>query len=146
MAEQPIQAKTIIFVAIVLAAVVGVLNVLKVDDEHTTMTDREREVLAAGNSSEELDPNTLKKRVEDSIRMLMSESTADRVEASRTFAQLMADEEERARVLELEPQVVSGMESALSMGKADPLPEVRENCRSAWTNLHAPSPEVNELP
>jgi hypothetical protein len=146
MAEQPIHAKQIVFVAAVLAAVVGVHLTLKVDDERTPVGNTGEGALVSGDSADELDPTNLEKRVKDNTRMLLSDSAADRMEAARTFALLLAEDENRERVLDLPADVVARMESAISEGKADPVQAVRENCRTAWMHLHVSSPAPSELP
>jgi hypothetical protein len=146
MAEQPIQGKTIVFVTVVLAAVVGVHMMLQVDDEHATVGNSGESTLATGDPAEQLDPNSLEKRVKDNTRMLLSDDPADRLQAARTFNKLLQDPQSRKNVVELDAELVAGMESALSRGQGDPVPRVRALCQNAWGNLHTTVETTPELP
>jgi hypothetical protein len=146
MAEQPISGKTIVFVAVVLAAVVGAHMMLQVDDERTNMGNSGPAGLTSGDSADQLDPTSLEKRVEDNTRMLLTGDRAQRVKASRMFAELLDSEEGREQVQGLQPEAREAMKSALSQGKGDSEAQVRENCREAWANLHVVATRTDELP
>jgi hypothetical protein len=84
--------------------------------------------------------------VEDNTRMMLSDSPADRLEASRRLNALISYEQTRQGILDLPDEVVTRLDGALSRGKADPVPEVRRNCEQAWAALHETTARTDELP
>lgn len=146
MDEDRLQPKTIVFVVLVLAVVVGLQILLNVDDTEGP-TGGGNALLAPENSPDAIYPVDLHHRVESAVQNLADSDAEVRLAASVALAEILRDPEKHKRLMDVDPDLRARMEQTLSLKQADPDLRVREQCGRALS-LYASGPEQSpdELP